>query len=54
MDDLLPVLHSTGQLRVDALSDQDKLNERKMGQMRPADAREDTELVSIETRHESK
>ena len=54
VDDLLPILHCPGQLRINALSDQDKLNERKVCQMRPADACEDAELVSIETRHEPK
>ena len=54
MDDFLPVLHCPGQLRINALSNQDKLNERKVRQMRPADACEDAEFVSIETRHEPK
>ena len=54
MDDLLPVLHCPSQLRINALSNQDKLNERKVRQMRPADACEDAEFVSIETRHEPK
>lgn len=54
MDNLLPILDGAGQLRVDALADEDDLDQCEVSQVRPADSSENVKLLVLEVRHEAK
>jgi len=54
MNDLLSILNCSGQLRVNALADEDYFYQSKVGQVRPTHSREDVELLILEVGHESK